>query len=135
MTTEKTTVTITQRDVPVFTPLLEAKGHGKIWIDPKGLPRMKEFKVTSNSNKPPDKQPKISVNLDQEGNLNVDVVIPEDTLYVEASDTTKVTATKNTEYVEVEKENPWWKKMLMFLGVLVIFGIIYKFVKLKGIMR
>lgn len=120
VTTEKTTITITERDVPVFTPMTKVNASGKIIIDPNGLPKLGVLKITDNSNKPPDKQPKISVNLDKVGNLNVDVVIPEDTFCVKVNDTTKVTTTSNTEYVEVEKDLTWIQQTLIYVGVLAV---------------
>ena len=113
---ETTTVTVHQRKVPVFTPQKKVSAQGKIWIDPDGFPKLGEIKVTSDSEKPQHKKPDVSVKLDSLGNLDIDVVIPEDTVSVVVSDTTKSTVSESTSFVEVEKDNPWWKKALMWLG-------------------
>ena len=120
---ETTTITVHEREIPVFTPEIDVNAQGKIWIDPSGKLKLGDIKVTTNSDKPQPKQPKVNVELDSLGNLNVDVVIPEDTTHVVANDSTIQTNHEKNNYIEVEKENPWWKKALMFAGIIFIIVI------------
>ena len=121
---ETTTIAVHERDIPVFTPQVDVNAVGKIVVGANGFPRLDGIDVTTNSDKPLDKQPKVSVELDSLGNLKVNVVIPEDSVNVSVADTTKYTERETNNYIEVEKENPWWKKVLMCVGFFAVIVII-----------
>ena len=119
-TSKETTVTVTERDVPVFTPQIDISARGKVFVSPDGIPKLGVIKVTSNSDKPDNEKPKVSATIDEQGNLNIDVTIPPDTTRVTVSDSTKQTRIENTKYVEVEKKLSWWQQTLIYAGALFI---------------
>ena len=127
---EKTMITVTERDIPVFTPQIDISAKGKIFITPEGFPKLGEVSVSSNLD-PERPKPKVMASIDEEGNLNIDVTIPENTMNVTARDTTRNTETTNTEYVEVEKELSWCQQTLIYVGGLVILFVFIRFVLKK----
>ena len=128
---EKTTITVTEREIPVFTPQIDVSAKGKVFVTPEGIPKLGEISVSSNLD-PEKPKPKVKATIDEKGNLNIDVTIPEDSTHVTARDTTKNIETMNTQYVEVEKDLSWWQQTLIYIGIFVVLiGFIIFVLRLK----
>ena len=125
---EKRTIRVTQREVPVFTPESSIKINGKISWNHQ-LEKFELSNIEASSKDKPNKKPKISVSVDSCGNLDIGVTMPSDTLIAVANDSTITDERENV--VLCEKELTWWQKSLMFIGSFAVIFFLFKFVLRK----
>ena len=125
---QKRTIRVTQREIPVFTPESTIRINGKIiWNHQLEKFELKDIEASSKDK--PNKKPKISVSVDSLGNLDIGVTMPSDTLIAVANDSTITDEKENV--VLCEKELTWYQKSLMCVGFFAVAFFLIKFVLRK----